>query len=55
MFWGMKMKKQGNAFLVVCSLLLIAACLFSVYSGVRGFNDCMKHLEAAAEDASIAG
>lgn len=38
----MKMKKQGNAFLVVCSLLLIAACLLSVYSGVRGFNNCME-------------
>lgn len=33
------MKKQKDTFLLICSFLLIAACLFSLFAGVKGFND----------------
>jgi X-X-X-Leu-X-X-Gly heptad repeat protein len=32
------MKKQKNGFLLVCSLVLVAACLFSLFSGLKGLG-----------------
>ncbi len=43
------MKKERNTFLLVCSMVLIAACLMSLFSGVKGINDVMNIKEYKTE------
>jgi hypothetical protein len=52
----MNMKKERNTFLLICSLLLIAACLFSLYTGVVGINDVMaiKDYKTQQKDEGLA-
>lgn len=54
--WGIEMNKQKDGFLLVCSLLLIAACLFSLFAGVKGFNDFqnIKDYKTQQKDEGLA-
>lgn len=44
------MKKERNVFLLICSLLLVAACLFSVFAGLSGLKDVMAIKEYKTND-----
>ena len=50
------MKKQKNGFLLVCSLVLVAACLFSLFSGLKGLGAVneIKNYKTTQKDEGLA-